>query len=205
MDIVNIENPKKHPIDHQNIQFESLSTYLDIARKMIISCAPNLRSGLREEMLASEDAISRIAESIMRADWQFNGVGNISGYRSYRAVCAMKSYMSTKKQNHKRHGVILSLDHDMDNNGRRFQDIVPAPIKHSEPYKNIQDQEVYKLLDTNNITLLQKQRIYNYYIDGLTLSNIATKSGVTKQAVSLSIKNGLANIKKAKQSASQRV
>src|SRR5690606_10872738 len=54
------------------------------------------------KILKDEDIISNIAEGIMWADIEFNGKGNIYGYRKYRAMCEIKKYFNLyKKQQEK--------------------------------------------------------------------------------------------------------
>ena len=49
-------------------QFESLSFYINLAKKTISKFAPKFYNGLSIEMLQNEDAVSDIATALMYAD-----------------------------------------------------------------------------------------------------------------------------------------
>ena len=52
-------------------KFDSLDSYIQLAKKTISKFAPKFYNGLAAEMLSNEDAISDIATAIMSADWKF--------------------------------------------------------------------------------------------------------------------------------------
>jgi hypothetical protein len=58
--------------DHSTIEFESLSTYILLAKKAISKFANNMYSGLSVKMLKDEEAISSVANAIMMADWRWD-------------------------------------------------------------------------------------------------------------------------------------
>jgi len=77
----------------------TITEYLSIAKKLILSIGPTMRSGLAKEMLASEDARCDIAYAIMIADSKYNGMGTREGYRKERAKFAIKKYLTNQKKN----------------------------------------------------------------------------------------------------------
>ena len=46
-------------------QFETMSTYISLAKKTINKFAPKFYNGLNKEMLSSEEAISDVATALM--------------------------------------------------------------------------------------------------------------------------------------------
>ena len=65
------KNKEDFPVA-DNSKFETLSSYMQIAKRLIGYFAPKIRKGLSSEMLASDDAVSYVAEAIMMADWLFD-------------------------------------------------------------------------------------------------------------------------------------
>ena len=84
-------------------QFDSLDTYIQLAKKTISKFAPKFYNGLAAEMLSNEDAISDIATAIMSADWKFdsNRVGPTGlkktqySYRNQCVIWAMNCLLYT--------------------------------------------------------------------------------------------------------------
>lgn len=60
--------------------------------------------------------------------------------------------------------------------------------------KKLTNQELYKAISM--LSELQSKRIYAYYFQNMSMTQIAEIEGVTKMAVSKSIKAGLKNIEK---------
>ena len=122
IDIVSIGNQKVSYCDHQDIKFESLTFYLNLAQKTIAKFSKNMASNLSNEMLKSEDAIANVANCIMMADWRwdknrtgFNGQSKTRySYRNQCGLWAIKTYISNK---YKKKNMKLSIDninnHDM--------------------------------------------------------------------------------------------
>jgi hypothetical protein len=75
-----------------------------LAKKIISKFSPSFYSGLRQELLSNEEAISEIAEAIMIADWRWDKdrtghEGKSKTKYSYRNQCglwAIKTYVSNK-------------------------------------------------------------------------------------------------------------
>jgi len=188
-------------------QFETLDTYVMLAKKMISKFAPTFYTGLRKELLSNEDAIADIASALMTADWKWDK--NRTGYNgqsktrySYRNQCgiwAIKSYISNKyrKSNQK-----LSIDNISGEELKTFASNIPDNSM-CNPAKIVENQEERELLSKNIKSLLnsqilsdkQRNQIYKYYFENKTLIQIGSEYGVTREAIRQNIQKGINKIK----------
>lgn len=186
-------------------EFDSLSTYISLAKKTISKFGPKFYNGLSTEMLKNEEAISDIATAIMYADWRFDSERKgksgqqktLYSYRNQCAIWAIKTYITNKYKQRKN----ISMDQENDND----QDItsIIADNKQKSPLDiAIENESAYLLeCDINNLLnnkLLsdkQRQQIIMYYFDNETLSSIGKKFGVSREAVRQNIKRGFDIIK----------
>jgi RNA polymerase sigma factor (sigma-70 family) len=186
-------------------QFDSLDSYISLAKKTISKFAPKFYNGLSIEMLKNEEAISDVATALMYADWRFdsNREGKtglkktIYSYRNQCAIWAIKTYVTNKykkKQN-------LSLDHDNDSdqtlNSLIEDKKAKSPIEtliEKEYIENL-DGTINQLFDNSILTEKQKKQIKMYYFEDKTLSQIGKEFGVSREAVRQNIKRGLDLIK----------
>jgi RNA polymerase sigma factor (sigma-70 family) len=185
--------------------FDSLSTYISLAKKTISKFGPKFYNGLSTEMLKNEEAISDVATALMYADWRFdeNRKGKtglqktLYSYRNQCAIWAIKTYVTTKYKQRKNY----SIDQDNDND-QKLDALLPDP-KAENPLDIIIEKEYKKDLSINIQALLnndilsekQKKQIEMYYFDDETLSSIGNKFGVSREAVRQNIKRGLELIK----------
>ena len=185
--------------------FDSLSTYISLAKKTISKFGPKFYNGLSTEMLKNEEAISDVATALMYADWRFdeNRKGKtglqktLYSYRNQCAIWAIKTYVTTKYKQRKN----SSIDQDNDND-QKLDALLPDP-KAENPLDIIIEKEYNKDLSINIQALLnndilsekQKKQIEMYYFDDETLSSIGNKFGVSREAVRQNIKRGLELIK----------
>lgn len=186
-------------------QFDSLDSYISLAKKTISKFAPKFYNGLSVEMLKNEEAISDVATALMYADWRFdsNREGKtglkktIYSYRNQCAIWAIKTYVTNKykkKQN-------LSLDHDNDSD-QTLNSLIEDK-RNKSPIDNLIEKEYLENLDStinqlfNNsiLTDKQKKQIKMYYFEDKTLSQIGKEFGVSREAVRQNIKRGLDLIK----------
>jgi len=70
---------------------KEMKEYLAIAKKMIGKYG-------YKQMLKDDDVIGEVASSIMKADWKFNGVGTLEGFRS---LCAKRTIINFKRKQFK--------------------------------------------------------------------------------------------------------
>lgn len=186
-------------------QFESLSFYINLAKKTISKFAPKFYNGLSTEMLKSEEAISDVATALMYADWRFdeNRKGKtglqktLYSYRNQCAIWAIKTYITNKYKTTK----VSSLDFELDN--EKFLDSIIEDKKNTCPVNILIEQEhkdnlafsINHLLNNNLLSEKQKKQIHMYYFEDKTLSEIGEEFGVSREAIRQNIKRGLEIIK----------
>lgn len=183
-------------------QFDSLSSYIQLAKKTISKFGPKFYNGLSVEMLSNEDAVSDVATAIMYADWRFdtNREGKdgqkktLYSYRNQCAIWAIKTYITNKYKKRKD----MSLDFDKDNDAFSLGSTV-IDSKNASPLSILIEKEesnnlvnnMHELLNTGIISDKQRDQIRMYYFDNETLSSIGKKYGVSREAIRQNIKRGL--------------
>lgn len=191
----------------ENREFDNLSTYILLAKKVISKFAPTFYSGLNKELLSNEDAISDIAAALMSADWKwdknrvgYNGQSKTRySYRNQCGIWAIKSYISNKykKKNQK-----LSIDNISNEDMKTFaSSIVDKSM--SDPYEIVSSEEETKnlqntvktLLDSDVLSDKQRNQIKKYYFENKTLVQIGDEYGVTREAIRQNIQKGLNKIR----------
>lgn len=190
-------------------QFETLQTYISLAKKIISKFAPSFYSGLRKELLSNEDAVADIAQSIMMADWKWdkNRTGHEGksktrySYRNQCGIWAIQTYISNK---YKKKNLNLSLDNSYGQNDdvATFAASIPDRSE-SDPSEIIARKEeeehiqtmIHNLLNSDILSDKQKAQIYSYYFDNKTLLQIGKEFGVTREAVRQNIQKGLNKIR----------
>lgn len=187
-------------------QFEDLSTYLTLAKKIISKFAPNFYSSLRQELLSNEDAVSDIASALMFADWRwdanrkgFNGKSKTRySYRNQCGIWAIKTYLTNK---YKKSNKSLSLNNNEGDTDISFAENIPdissdpAAIVEQKEYKEKLSDTINDLLSSGIISDKQKEQIIEYYFNDKTLSQIGKDFGVTREAIRQNIQKGLMKIK----------
>lgn len=183
-------------------QFDSLSTYIDLAKKTISKFSGKFYSSLRAEMLSNEDAISDVATAIMQADWKWDKdrVGKTGlhktkyAYRNQCAIWAIQTYI-TKKYKTKKH---FSLDNintgDQETSSYDFlasceRDPLEILIE-TEDKQNLTNC-INELLDSPMITEKQRDQLKMYFFDDMTLNAIGQEYGVTREAIRQNIKKAI--------------
>ena len=191
-------------------QYDSLDTYINLAKKTISKFAPKFYNGLSAEMLKNNDAISDVATAIMYADWRFDPdrtgkegqKKTLYSYRNQCAIWAIKTYITNKykKQNSNLQDTI-SLNFNADDASElssTIQDkksINPIDILiEKEESENIVNH-ISMLLASNVLSSKQKEQIRLYYLENMTLSAIGKKFGVSREAIRQNIKRAIEIIK----------
>lgn len=188
-------------------EFDDLSSYITLAKKIISKFAPNFYSSLRKELLSNEDAIADIASALMFADWRwdenrkgFNGKGKTKySYRNQCGIWAIKTYLTNK---YRKSNQALSLNNNENNSEVSFAKNIPDNIEY-DPAKIVEDKEysqnlsdnIKKLLSSGIISDKQRDQIKEYYFNDKTLSDIGKQFGVTREAVRQNIQKGLIKIR----------
>jgi RNA polymerase sigma factor (sigma-70 family) len=200
--------------DHQNIQFDSLSTYIILAKKAISKFANSFYNGLSVKMLKDEDAISAVANAIMMADWRWddnyrNDKGTKKTKYSYRNQCALwaiQTYISKDSKHKKKHKKVYSLDFTIDNHedGPNLSSITsdlselsPEDLAIEKESKEHLSDLINQLLSLDCLSARQKEYIRLYYFESYTFEKIGKKYGITREAVRQGLNKAISNIKEA--------
>lgn len=212
LQIDGIGNQKIAYKDHTTIKFDSLSTYMLLAKKAISKFANQFYNGLSAKMLKDEDAISSVANAIMMADWRWdenyqNEKGTKKTKYSYRNQCALwaiQTYVSknSKRVKNKKHNV-YSLDHvtesedalSMHNYTEDNKVVDPAEEVMNSENKMILSDLINKLLNSPLLTDRQRDYIKLYYFESYTFDKIGKKYGVTREAVRQGMNKALNTIR----------
>lgn len=187
-------------------EFDSLSAYITLAKKIISKFAPTFYSNLRQELLSNEDAIADIASAIMIGDWRwdenrsgFNGKSKTKySYRNQCGIWAIKTYLSNKYRKCNTH---YSID-ATDVNDVNFSDNIsdkeeynPSLLAEKEEYNDALKSNINNILSCGIISDKQRDQIKQYYFEEKTLSDIGKDFGVTREAVRQNIQKGLSKIR----------
>jgi RNA polymerase sigma factor (sigma-70 family) len=183
--------------DHTNIEFDSLNSYLLLAKKSISKFANKIFAGLSKKMLNDEDAISSIANSIMMADWRWDqnrrgehGQGKTKySYRNQCAIWAIQSYVTRqygKKNKFRQQTVSLDQQYQDD---LYIKDIVSngtistidSIIDNEE--QNILKKDIEAILDSGILSDRQVAYIKMYFFENMTLEQIGKNFSITREAV----------------------
>lgn len=182
-------------------EFETLNTYLTIAKKTIAKFAPRIYPSLAKEMLSSDDAIASVATAIMTADWKWNPeyrsknntVKSKYSYRNQRALWAIQTYV-TEKNTSRKH---FSLDALM-NEDCSFTDFVEDK-KVKTPFKELENKDInnhiQEMLCSGVLSELQKEYISAYYLEDKTLQEVGNQYNISRESVRQTIATGIKALK----------
>ena len=155
-------------------EFENLSTYITLAKKIISKFAPGFYSTLRQELLSNEDAIADIASAIMVGDWRwdknrtgFDGKSKTRySYRNQCGIWAIKTYLSSKYKKQNNHYSLDNLNKDLDFN---FSDNIadkpeydPATLAEESEYDKSLKANIDSILSSGLISEKQKKKTSKY-------------------------------------------
>jgi RNA polymerase sigma factor (sigma-70 family) len=185
--------------NHEDLEFDSLSNYLMMAKKAISKFANNTYQGLSKKMLNDEDAVSHVANAMMMADWRWdenyeNKDGTKKTKYSYRNQCALWAIQSYTTKNSKKSKYIknvYSLDNtiDGDNPVDIYQftpnnnQLTPDAILENKEDKDSVNQLIDKLLNSELLSERQKEYIRLYYFENYTFEKIGKRYQITREAV----------------------
>lgn len=198
--------------DHTNIEFDSLQTYLLLAKKAISKFGNSMYNGLASKMLKDEEAIASIANAIMMADWRWddnyqNEQGTKKTKYSYRNQCALWAIQTHITKDHKKNkkfkNKVYSLDHvtedDSDSSIHNFtQDdrtLSPETILMQAESKQELTRLIDSLLSLDCLSARQKDYIRLYYFESYTFEKIGQKYGITREAVRQGLNKALTMIR----------
>jgi RNA polymerase sigma factor (sigma-70 family) len=182
-------------------KYDTLSTYISLAKKTIAKFAPKFYKNLTHEMLSNDDAISDVANAIMTADWKYDNerTGKTTGqsktrysYRNQCAIWAIKTYVTNKYKKTNKNNI--SYDPDMHSHINSYE-TNPLEIMIDEESEVIQKECIEKILSSNLLSDKQKEHINLYYFENMTLADIGKRYGVTREAIRQSLLKGINQIK----------
>lgn len=187
-------------------QFEDLSTYVLLAKKVISKFGPNFYSGLAKELLNNEDAISDIASALMTADWKwdrnrtgFNGKSKTKySYRNQCGLWAIKTYVSNKYKKKRKLSIDNMSSDDMKTYASNIPDnslCDPSELAILKEEKTNLKSTIGALLNSQLLSDKQRNQIYKYYFEKKTLLQIGKEYGVTREAIRQNIQKGLNKIR----------
>lgn len=204
-----IGNQKIKYRDRSEVEFDTLSNYLLLAKKSISKFANGFYTGLAQKMLKDEDAVSSIANAIMMADWRYdsnyegkNGAKKTKySYRNQCAIWAIQTHVTSNYKKNKKNIKFLSLDHKHDHtddeNMSAYSYTVDSSAKTPDEtiIKKEQDNQISelinKLLNLDCISDKQKNYIKLYYFENYTFDKIGKKYNLTREAVRQSMNKAL--------------
>lgn len=182
-------------------QFDSLSTYIALAKKTISKFAPKFYNGLSKEMLNNEEAVSDVATAIMYADWRFDPERSgktglkktIYSYRNQCAIWAIKTYITTKYKKPKNISLHFSGDAESELHNSIPDQNAEQPIDMmiEAEEKRLLSEDISSLLDHPVLTDKQKDQLRLYYFEDKTLTQIGDVYGVSREAIRQNIKRSL--------------
>lgn len=194
-----IGNQKISYKDHNDIKFDSLETYILLAKKAISKFANQIYNGLSSKMLKDEDAISSVANAIMMADWRWdenyqNEKGTKKTKYSYRNQCALwaiQTHVSKRSKKSKKYNSVYSLDYISESDDSLSAHNYTEDNKVLSPEQiainNEENQSLKHLIDamleSDCLTDKQKDYIKLYYFEDYTFDKIGKKYGITREAV----------------------
>ena len=187
--------------------YDSLHTYINLAKNTISKFGPKFYNTLSSEMLSSPDAIADVATAIMYADWRFdpNRVGSKGhkktkySYRNQCALWAIKTYVTNKYKTKNKN---VSLDYSNDEDSNQLNSNIVDPTC-QQPYDILVEKEekqdlqynIEKLLNCERLSDKQRKQIKMYYFDDMTLAQIGKVFNVSREAIRQNIKRGLEILK----------
>lgn len=214
LQINGIGNQKIEYKDHSQLEFDSLNTYITLAKKSISKFSNQFYNGLSIKMLKDEDAISSIANAIMMADWRWdenyqNDKGTKKTKYSYRNQCALwaiQTYVSKNyKKNKKFKTNVYSLDYmvekDDESTVHNFTEdtksISPEDVLINKENKEELYSLINKLLQLDCLSDKQRDYIQLYYFESYTFEKIGKKYGITREAVRQGLNKAISLIKES--------
>lgn len=184
-----------------NKEYDSLPSYINLAKRMISKFAPKFYKNLAYEMLNNEDAISDVANAIMTADWKYDAerTGKQTGkkktkysYRNQCAIWAIKTFITAKYK--KNNSAISNYDSisifEQDHKAK-----CPLDILTEAESDSLQKEYIQEILNSEILTTKQKEQIEMYYFNNKTLAEIGEAYGVTREAVRQNLLKGVKSIR----------
>ena len=167
----------------------SMKEYINLTTKIIRSVA---NFSVADKIINDQDIFGEMVGEVMHADYNWDGRGNIYGYRKQRIIWAILKYLNKKKSN-----TTVSLNHIICD-GKELQDfMISGDIT---PLENIEKKELKNIVnDILNLSMLsdnQRRCIFLKYLKSMTLRQISVELQISSEAVRQNIFNGINKLKK---------
>lgn len=186
--------------------FDSLSTYISLAKKTISKFAPKFYNGLSKEMLSNEEAVSDVATAIMYADWRFDpdregktGLKkSLYSYRNQCAIWAIQTYITTKYKKPKNISLHFSGETESELHNAIADKSVKQPLELmiENEEKEMLSEAIDSLMNHPILNEKQKDQLKLYYFEDKTLTEIGKVYGVSREAIRQNIKRSIDIIKR---------
>lgn len=175
----------------------TLSEYLDYAKRCISAFAP---SDEVQNMLRDEDAISYVAEHLMYAKqrWKKDGGRTVKSYLNQSAIWCIPRWFIIRNRNRNLSLDFILEEHNPSKRNSDYHQLVED--KNQLPpdeylMKKEEKEKFNKLIERSQLGESQKKYFYEVYDNGTSISDAAKTFGVTRQAVSFSLKLAIDKIK----------
>jgi len=181
-------------------QLEPMSSYLQIAKKVIASTAPK---NIRRVFLRNDDIVSTVASAIMVGDTKWDGRGTLVGYRKYCGKCMVRKTIDKYKNSmEKKYGVTLVSLNTKAN--RQSNNTLAEIIPDSKTYETnrIHDEveDILFILNDNNSNICNKQQRHymtKHFMDNMSFAEIGREEGVSRERVRQVVSSAITAIRKA--------
>lgn len=162
----------------------SLSEYLSIAEKVIGKFAP---PGIKREMLNNEDAISFVADHLIKAAlrWKEDAGRTLYSYLNQCAIWSIQRWILNKKVANKNN--ILSLDNIINDEGDNMYNLVAN--------KNHIESNIDEIINKSYLNETQKECLRLRFVDGCTLKEISEKLDKSKQRIDQIINRAISKLR----------
>lgn len=151
----------------------TLENYLLSAKRILIKYGCGY-------LCKDEDAISHVAEFMMKADQKFDGSGSRDAFRVYYGRFGVLSYIRHKKSQPKNRSVDF---YDYDGS-------VKSPDQAAE-----QKELIDNIFNSSNLSERQKKCLAMHYLEGVTLEAIGKELKVTRQRVQQIINDSIEQLR----------
>ena len=195
---IDFNKRNKNNYKEDNTEMYSLKQYREIAKKCISKFSG---PAYCSSMIRSEDAISHVSEHIMwgHIRWDKEGGRTLKSYLNQCAIWAIKSWKTKMYGNETKN--IASLNYSNPSEGdketQRYQTIEDKSCK--EPVEILCDDTSFRvdeIINSDVLTPLQSKCLYQRFIEGKKLRQIAESLSVTRQAVNQHITKAVRKLKK---------
>ena len=188
---------KSNDYGSKDVEMYTISKYRDIAKKCISLFAG---SPMSVSMIKNEDAISHVAEHVMwgHVRWKEDGGRTLKSYLNQCAIWAIKVWKTKLYKSDSIRSLNYPAMSDGDNETQQYE--ITADKSAKQPYEILFDDvsmEAKKIISSSCLTQLQGECLYQRYIEGKKLRQIAETLSVSRQAVNQHIKKAIAKLRKS--------